>query len=256
MRIASWNVNSVRARIEQVTGWVRRAEPDVLLLQEIKCQTPDFPAFEFEALGYKAHVSGQKSYNGVALLSRLPALDIATALPGDAADAQARYIEATIGGIRIASVYAPNGNPLGSDKYDYKLAWMKRLKTHVEEMLAAETPFALGGDFNVIPEARDVYDPKGWENDALFTPRTRSLWREILNLGVTEAFRALHPAAEEAYTFWDYQAGAWPRNLGLRIDHFLLSPDCASRLESCVIDRAPRGQDKASDHTPIIVALA
>lgn len=256
MRIASWNVNSVRARIEQIAGWTRRTEPDVLLLQEIKCRTDDFPRLEFESMGYVCHVAGQKSYNGVALLSRQPPTAPLFALPGDSEDSQARYLEATIGGARIASVYAPNGNPINSDKYDYKLAWMRRLKAHIASMLKAGTPFVLGGDFNVIPEARDVYNPTGWENDALFHPRTRASWREILNLGVTEAFRALNPSAKEAYTFWDYQAGAWPRNLGLRIDHFLLSPDCADRLESCVIDRAPRGADKASDHTPIMIELA
>ncbi len=255
MKIATWNVNSVRARMPNITKWLQSAAPDVLLLQEIKCETDAFPRFEFEAMGYKCAVAGQKSYNGVALLSRLPMTDVLEALPGDEADTQARYIEATVGGFRIASVYLPNGNPVGSDKYDYKLDWMRRLKTHIQNLLETEIPFALGGDFNVIPAPEDVCDPKGWEGDALFTPRTRSAWREILYLGVTEAFRALHPDAKESYSFWDYQGGAWPRNLGLRIDHFLLSPEATDRLASCEIDPSPRGEDKASDHTPVVVII-
>jgi len=256
MRIASWNVNSVRARLPNVTKWLQATEPDVLLLQEIKCQTDDFPRLEFEALGYECHIVGQKSYNGVALLSRLPASDVQTRLEGDDSDEQARFVQATVQGVKIASLYLPNGNPLPSDKFDYKLSWMKRLKTHIQVMLEAETPFVLGGDFNVIPAPEDVYDPKGWEGDALFDPRTRAAWREILFLGVTEAFRAQHPDEKEAYTFWDYQAGAWPRNLGLRIDHFLLSPEMADRLKSCEIDKSPRAEEKASDHTPIVVSIS
>lgn len=255
MRIASWNVNSVRARLGNVTGWLESVRPDILLLQEIKCQTADFPRFEFEAMGYQCHVVGQKSYNGVALLTRLAASDIITTLPGDPTDEQARYIEATIQGLHIASVYLPNGNPIGTEKYDYKLAWMGRLKAHIQTMLTNETPFVLGGDFNVIPAPADVYDPSGWEQDALFHPRTRTAYRSITNLGVVEAYRALHPDEKESYTFWDYQGGAWQRNLGLRIDHFLLSPEAADQLQSCEIDRAPRAQDKASDHTPIIATL-
>ncbi|HBM90570.1 MAG TPA: exodeoxyribonuclease III [Rhodospirillaceae bacterium] len=253
MLVSSWNVNSVRARLPLITGWLEKTQPDVLLLQEIKCQTEDFPALNFEALGYKTYVSGQKSYNGVAILSKKTAKDIITSLPDDDA-AQARYIEATIEGVRIASIYAPNGNPLGTEKYDYKIDWMKKLKNHIKNLLSQEKPFILGGDYNVISTEKDVYDPKGWEKDALFSPQTRELWHEILHLGVTEAFRALHPE-EIAYTFWDYQGGAWPRNLGLRIDHFLLSPESTDRLESCTIDSTPRAQEKASDHTPILVSL-
>lgn len=255
MRIASWNVNSVRARLTNITGWLESMRPDVLLMQEIKCQTDDFPRLEFESMGYHCHVMGQKSYNGVALLSRAPATDILTALPGDPEDIQARYIEATVEDIRIASLYLPNGNPIGTEKYTYKLAWMDRLKTHIQGLLTKETPFVLGGDFNVIPAPEDVYDPDGWVTDALFHPRTRTSFRGIQNLGLTEAYRALHPDEREAYTFWDYQEGAWQRNLGLRIDLFLLSPEMADRLHSCEIDSAPRALEKASDHTPIIVTL-
>lgn len=255
MRIATWNVNSVRARIGNITSWLVATQPDVLLLQEIKCQTDDFPRLEFETLGYQCHIVGQKSYNGVALLSRTPATEILTALPGNSEDTQARYIEATVSGLRLASIYLPNGNPVGSEKFEYKLAWMARLAAHIQGLMAHETPFVLGGDFNVIPSPEDVYDPAGWEQDALFHTRTRAAFRALLNLGLTEAYRALHPEEREAYTFWDYQGGAWQRNLGLRIDHFLLSPEVADRLHSCEIDRAPRAQDKASDHTPIIVTL-
>jgi len=255
MRIASWNVNSVRARLVNITGWLEATRPDVLLMQEIKCETDAFPRLEFEAMGYQCHVAGQKSYNGVALLSLHPATDVMVGLLDNNADAQVRYIEATVQGLRIASLYLPNGNPMGTEKYDYKLAWMGQLKQHVQKLLKTERPFMLGGDFNVIPDPADVYDPKGWEQDALFHPRTHAAYREITNLGLTEAYRALHPDTKEAYTFWDYQAGAWPRNLGLRIDHFLLSPEAADRLVSCEIDTAPRGQDKASDHTPIIITL-
>ncbi|MFA6280515.1 MAG: exodeoxyribonuclease III [Bdellovibrionales bacterium] len=258
MRIATWNVNSVRARLVNITSWLEAAHPDVLLLQEIKCEGSAFPRFEFEALGYQCHVVGQKSYNGVALLSLHPATKVLDTLPllspNDPVDAQARYIEATVMGVRIASLYLPNGNPVGTEKYDFKLAWMKRLKAHCAKRLATETPFVLGGDFNVIPEELDVYDPKGWEGDALFQPRTRAAYREILNLGITEAFRALHPT-EQAYSFWDYQAGAWQRDLGLRIDHFFLSPEMADRLIACDIDREPRGKEKASDHTPVVLTV-
>lgn len=255
MRIASWNVNSVRARLVNVTSWLETARPDVLLMQEIKCETDAFPRLEFEALGYSCEIVGQKSYNGVALLSRHKMQDVVTSLSGDPSDPQARYIEATISGLRVASLYLPNGNPVGTEKYDYKLAWMERLKKHVQELLRSEIPFVLGGDFNVIPASQDVYDPKGWAQDALFLPRTRAAYREIINLGLTEAFRALHPDQDEVYTFWDYQGGAWQRNLGLRIDHFLLSPEAADKLVACEIDKAPRALEKASDHTPILLTL-
>lgn len=255
MRIASWNVNSVRARLPLILHWVETTRPDALLLQEIKCETDAFPRLEFESMGYQTAVVGQKSYNGVALLSRHPMTDILERLPGDPADVQARYVEASIQGVRVASVYLPNGNPVDSEKFDTKLAWMGRLKAHVAALLATEKPFVLGGDFNVIPTPDDVYDPQGWEQDALFHPRTRAAWREIVNMGLTEAFRTLHPNEKRAYTFWDYQGGAWQRDLGLRIDHFLLGPEAADRLKSCEIDRSPRGQDKASDHTPIVVEL-
>lgn len=255
MRIATWNVNSVKARLPNVLDWLRANKPDVLLLQEIKCETGSFPSLEFQSEGYQVHALGQKSYNGVAILSRQKTENVLEHLPDDPGDAQARYLEADIGGVRVASLYLPNGNPIDTDKFTYKLAWMERLKKRVIELLASEQPVALGGDYNIIPEAVDVFDPKSWENDALFHPDSRAAYRRLLQTGMTEAFRALHPHKTHAYTFWDYQAGAWQRDNGLRIDHFLLSPEATDRLVSCDIDRAPRGKDKASDHTPVVLEL-
>ena len=256
MRIATWNVNSIKARLEPVLGWLKTAAPDVLLMQEIKCETPNFPALEFKSAGYEVQALGQKTYNGVAILSRHKIENVMEHLPEAGEDTQARYLEATIKGVRIASIYLPNGNPMGTEKYEYKLAWLKRLHAHMEGLLQDERCVVLGGDYNVIPEAIDVYDPKGWENDALYHPKSRAAWRELTSLSYTDAFRALHPQKKHAYTFWDYQAGSWQRDNGLRIDHFLLSPEATDRLTNCFIDRTPRGQDKASDHTPVVVELA
>jgi len=256
VKIATWNVNSVKARLNNVLGWLDRAKPDVVCLQEIKCETAAFPAADFQAMGYQVHALGQKAYNGVALLSRLPVTDILEGLPGEPEDVQARYIEGTVAGVRIASLYLPNGNPTGTEKYPYKLRWMDRLKQRAADLLATEQPVVLAGDYNVIPADADVHDPVAWATDALFLPGTRARFREILNLGYTEAFRALHPTATRAYTFWDYQAGAWPRDNGIRIDHFLLSPQAADRMLACTIDRQPRGEEKASDHTPVVLELA
>jgi exodeoxyribonuclease-3 len=249
IKIATWNVNSVRARLPVVCGWLKEAAPDIALLQEIKCTAEAFPRSEIEDLGYNVAIRGQKNFNGVAILAKRPIEDIATELPGEPSDDQARYIEAFIAGLRVASLYLPNGNPAPGEKFDYKLKWLARLYDHVRALLALEEAFVLGGDYNVIPENIDVHDPALWVEDALFRPESRSLYRAILNLGTTDAFRALHPAAQE-YTFWDYQAGAWQRNRGIRIDHLLLSPQAADRLETAGIDRAMRGRDKASDHVP------
>jgi len=258
VKIATWNVNSVKARLPNVTGWLTETSPDVVLFQEIKSETASFPAAAFEELGYHVHAVGQKTYNGVAILSKIPVSDIITRLPGEEEDEQARYVEGTVGGVRIASLYLPNGNPTGngdSEKYLYKLRWMERLRAHAARLLQTGMPVVLGGDYNVSPAAEDVYDPVGWREDALFRQETRLRFQSILALGYTEAFRALHPGLVPAYSFWDYQAGAWPRNNGLRIDHFLLSPQAADRLESCDIDKGPRGQEKASDHTPVVLTL-
>ena len=255
LRIATWNVNSVRARLGNVLDWLGSFTPDVVLLQEIKCQDHDFPRLEIEAAGYKAAVHGQKSYNGVAILSRHPMSEISLRLPGDEADEQARYIEATIAGWRLASLYLPNGNPAPGDKFDYKLAWMARLKVHSQSLLAQGKPFVLGGDFNICATDDDVYDPPNWRDDALCRPDSRAAYRSIVNLGLTEAFRALHPEEKGRYSFWDYQAGAWQRDEGLRIDHFLLSPQAADCLIACDIDKGPRAKEKASDHTPVWIEL-
>jgi len=258
MKIATWNVNSVKAHLAHVTAWLDEAKPDVVLLQEIKCVDADFPRLEFEMRGYTVATHGQKTYNGVAILSREPLTDVRPGLPGDAADDHARFIEATVGGkVRVASIYLPNGNPAPGLKYDYKLAWMRRLIEHGRALLDSDMPLVLGGDYNVCPTDDDVYDPKGWQDDALCRPESRARFRELVFLGYTEAFRALHPEAKHAYSFWDYQQGAWDRDAGLRIDHLLLSPVAADRLQACGIDKGPRGRrDKPSDHTPVWCELA
>ena len=252
MKIATWNVNSIRARMPIALDWIDAQRPDILLLQEIK--TLEFPEMEFASLGYKIAYVGQKSYNGVAILSPHPIDDVVTALPGDPADDHSRYIEATIQGVRVASIYLPNGNPVASDKFPYKLAWMDRLHLHMAALLEREVPAVLGGDYNVIPEPKDCYDPRAWEGDALYRPESRAAFRAMQHLGYVDAFRTLHSQANY-YTFWDY-FGNWERDHGIRIDHFLLSPQAADRMTDCSIDRAPRGREKPSDHTPVIVTLS
>ena len=258
MKIATFNVNSVKARLDTVLGWFKQASPDVALLQEIKCETQNFPRLEFESLGYNCAVLGQKSYNGVALISKHKIEDVREGLPGDKSDEQARYIEGVIatktGAVRVASIYAPNGNPPDTDKYPYKLGWMDRLTAHAEKLLAYEEVLVLGGDYNIIPTADDVYDPAAWANDALFKLETRRKLRRMLNLGLTDAFRACNVKPHQ-YTFWDYQAGAWQKDHGLRIDHLLLSPQAADRLKTCVIDQKVRGWEKPSDHVPVLCEL-
>lgn len=259
MKIATWNINGVRARLANVLAWIGDSEPDLLLLQEIKTPTEKFPTADFEDLGYNCIVKGQKSYNGVAILSKYPLSDVIDRLPGDDSDAQARYLEAWVDagdeGIRVASIYLPNGNPVESDKYPYKLAWMKRLTAHATELLSREEAVVLGGDYNVIPDERDVHDPAAWSDDALFRLETRKHFRELLFKGYTEAFRALTDEGGK-YSFWDYQGRAFEANNGLRIDHFLLSPGAADRLDQCDIDAVPRSRAKASDHTPVWCRLA
>ena len=256
MKIATWNVNSIKVRLPALLDWIDAAKPDVLLLQEIKCVDKDFPALEIQAKGYQVAVHGQKTYNGVAILSKAPLADVKTGLPKGEGDDHARWIEATVNGVRVVSLYLPNGNPAPGEKYDYKLAWMQRLIDHGRALLRTDMPVVLGGDYNVCPTDADVYDPKGWREDALCRPESRAKFRELLYLGYTEAFHALHPDAKEAYSFWDYQAGAWDRGNGLRIDHLLLSPQAADRLRACDIDKGPRGKDKPSDHTPVWIELA
>jgi exodeoxyribonuclease-3 len=259
MKIATWNVNSIKAHLEAVTEWLKEARPDVVCLQEIKCEDQNFPAAHFEELGYASAIHGQRTYNGVALLSMLPMENIVKGLPGDASDEQARYIQATVidnsFAVTVASIYLPNGNPTPGPKYDYKLAWMARLETHARELLLSEEPIVLLGDYNVIPTAVDAKHPENWRTDALFLPESRAAFQSITNLGFTEAYRALHPTETGAFTFWDYQAGAWPRNNGIRIDHALLSAQAADRLQSARIDKHVRGWEKPSDHVPLVVEI-
>jgi exodeoxyribonuclease-3 len=253
LKIATWNVNSIRARLEHVTGWLKSQSPDMLLLQELK--GTDFPAEVFKQLGYESVAVTQKSYNGVAILSRHPIETINTTLAGDEADSHARYLEATIEGLRIVNIYLPNGNPVGTEKFAYKLAWMDRLEKQMSTWREQGLPVVIGGDFNVIPEDIDCHKPSSWIKDALFQPEPRARYRALLAMGYTDAFRALHPEETGQFTFWDYFRQAFEHNRGIRIDHFLLSPAIADRLQSCDIDRGPRGQERPSDHTPIILGL-
>ena len=235
-------------------SWLGAAAPDVVLLQEIKSVGEKFPELEIGDAGYNCAIHGQKTYNGVAILSKRPIEDVTRGLPGNESDKQARYIEAVISGVRVASIYLPNGNPVDSEKFPYKLEWMDHLVDHAATLLAHEEAVVLGGDYNIIPTDGDVYDPNGWRDDALCHPNARARFRAILNSGYTEAFRALH-VETGLYSFWDYQKGRWQRDEGLRIDHLLLSPEAADRLEACDIDRNPRGLPKASDHTPVWCVL-
>jgi exodeoxyribonuclease III len=252
--IATWNVNSVGARLENVLAWLRAVGPDIVLLQEIKCPSEAFPRLAFVELGYEAMAHGQKSYNGVAILAKAPILDPVQGLPGEPEDAQARYLEATVMGLRVASIYLPNGNPVGTDKFPYKLRWLERLRLHAAHLLDRDEPLVLGGDYNVIPDPHDCHDPAAWEGDALFRPESRRAYRALLNLGLVDAVRSLHPK-EKLYSFWDYQQGAFQLDHGIRIDHLLLSAQAADRLEAAWIDKDPRGRPKASDHTPVLVRL-
>lgn len=259
MKIATWNINGVKARIDTALQWLSEAKPDIACFQEIKSVDEAFPSAPFEELGYHVATHGQKGFNGVAILSRQPLEDIQRGLPGDDSDEQARYIEATVstdgGALRVGCLYLPNGNPLGTEKFPYKLRWMDRLIAHARTRLAEETPFLLLGDYNVIPEPRDARNPQDWLGDALFQPESRNRFRSLLNLGFTEAVRASTDAAE-TYTFWDYQAGAWQRNNGIRIDHILLSPQASDLMRGCGIDAHVRGWEKPSDHVPVWVDLA
>jgi exodeoxyribonuclease III len=259
MKLATWNVNSVRSRVDAAVAWLKEASPDVVVLQELKCTDEQFPKEPFEGLGYNCAVHGQKTYNGVAILSKRRLEDVTPRLPGGDGDDHARYLEAVVtgdhGAVRVASIYAPNGNPIGTDKFKYKLAWLDRLAKHARELLTYEEPVALMGDLNVIPTDIDCYDPKAWAEDALFQPESRAALRRIEFEGYTDAFRACHSETHQ-YTFWDYQAGAWQKDHGIRIDHILLSPQATDRLKACKIDKHVRGRDKPSDHVPVWCELA
>lgn len=255
MRIATWNVNSIKARLPRVVEWLGAAAPDVVCLQETKCEDRNFPAMEIEDLGYNIAIHGQKSYNGVAILSKRPIEDVQTGLPGDEGDEQARYIEATVEGVRICGLYLPNGNPVPGPKFDYKLGWMDRLIERAKELLALEETFVMAGDYNVCPTDEDVFDPAGFADDALCQPESRNRFRQLMNLGLTDGVQVFNPQPH-FYTYWDYQRGAWQKDHGLRIDHLLLSPQATDRLVASGVDRAPRGEEKASDHTPAWIELS
>lgn len=253
MKLASWNVNSIKVRLNNVERYLRDYAPDVLMMQELKGL--DFPADAFLAMGYHTHAVVQKAYNGVAIASRTPITVIAQALDGDASDEQARYLEVEINGLRLINIYLPNGNPAPGDKFEYKLRWMTRLYDRLKTLRDADIPFIIGGDFNIIPEAKDAKNPKDWINDALFRPESIQKYRALINLGLYDALRCVNNA-DGLYTFWDYQAGAWQKDNGIRIDHFLLSAPYADRLLGCHINKDVRGWDTPSDHTPIEIILA
>ena len=257
MKLATFNINGIKARIEALPAWLSAAQPDVVCLQEIKSVDEGFPREIFEAMGYRVETHGQKSFNGVAILSKLPLEDVTRGLPGDETDEQARWIEATVLGrrpIRVCGLYLPNGNPAPGPKYDYKLAWMSRMEARAKVLLAQEEPTVFCGDYNVIPQDADAAKPELWTTDALALPQSRAAYRRLLALGLTDAFRA-RDASPGQYTFWDYQAGAWERNNGIRIDHLLLSPQAADLLQGCQIDKQVRAGDKPSDHVPIWINL-
>ncbi len=258
MKIATWNINGIKARLDNLLTWLEESKPDIVCLQEIKSVDEAFPRLEIEALGYHVETHGQKGFNGVALLSRTSPEEVSRGLPGDRSDEQARFIEGVFstprGVLRVVSLYLPNGNPVDSEKFTYKIAWMERLERFATERLALEEPLVLAGDYNVIPEPKDCHDPKAWEGDALFRPESRAALRSLEDLGFTDALRAVSDEPG-LYTFWDYQAGAWQKNNGIRIDHLLLSPEAANLLESAAVEKHVRAWEKPSDHVPVVVHL-
>ncbi|HET7409180.1 MAG TPA: exodeoxyribonuclease III [Paracoccaceae bacterium] len=258
MKIATFNINGIRARLPALLDWLREATPEIVLLQEIKCTDDAFPRLEIEELSYNIETHGQKGLHGVAILSKRPLMDVQRGLPGAEGDLESRWIEATVEGdrapVRVCGLYLPNGNPAPGPRYDYKIAWMERMRLRAAELLETEEPVVLAGDYNAIPEPRDVRYPEKWREDALFLPATRAAFRRIVNLGYADAIRECCQDAE-CYTFWDYQAGAWQKNNGIRIDHVLLDPQAADRLTGAGIDKAVRAREKPSDHVPVWVEL-
>ena len=256
MKLATFNINGIRARMPRLLEWLEREQPDVACLQELKCADEALPVADIEAAGYGAVWHGQKGFNGVAILAKggAPALR-RVGLPGDPDDSHSRYIEAEVDGLIVASIYLPNGNPVGTEKFDYKLTWIERLRAHAGDLLAEERPVVLAGDFNVVPEDRDVFSMRAAANDALVQPETRAAWRKLIYQGWTDALRAFHPDEDKLWTFWDYTAGAWQRDAGFRIDHLLCSPSAADRLRAAGVDKWARGQEKASDHAPTWIEL-
>lgn len=254
--IATWNVNSVKARLEHLVGYLRSQQaPDILLLQEIKCMEEAFPFMEVEDTGYNVVASGQKTYNGIAILSKYPLDDVVKVLPGDGEDTQARYIEAVVsinsGAVRVASVYVPNGKSPDSENFTYKKRFLDRLKDHARTLLTYQEPLVIGGDYNISPEpALDIYDPKGLEGTICCHKDERQKFRSLIGLGLTDAYRALHPDSQQ-FSWWDYRGGSWQHNKGLRIDHLLLSPEATDQLTKCDVDTRLRSLEKPSDHTPV-----
>ena len=259
MKIATWNINGIKARIDNLLHWLQEAQPDIVCLQEIKSVDEQFPREAIEALGYHVETHGQQGFNGVALLSKLRFDDVNRGLPGNDADEQARFIEGVFsleeGVLRVASLYLPNGNPVASEKFPYKLGWMERLERWTRERLVLEEPLVLAGDYNVIPERADARNPDAWLDDALFQPESRQAFRRLTHLGMTDALRAANDA-DGVYTFWDYQAGAWQKNNGIRIDHLMLSPEAANLLQSASVEKHVRSWEKPSDHVPVAIQLS
>ena len=256
MKLATFNLNGIRARLPRLLEWLEREKPDIACLQELKCADESLPIGDIEAAGYGAVWHGQKGFNGVAILTRERSPDLRRmGLPGDPDDTHSRYIEAEVDGLIVASIYLPNGNPVGTEKFDYKIRWMERLREHALELLALERPVVLIGDLNVVPEDRDVFSVRATQHDALLQPETRAQWRQLLAQGWTDALRAFHPTDDKLYTFWDYTAGCWQRDAGFRIDHLLCSPEAADRLVDAGVDKWARGEEKASDHAPTWVEL-
>jgi len=256
MKIATFNINNVKRRLPNLLRWLRAAKPDIVCLQELKCLDAEFPAQAIERAGYGAVWRGEKAWNGVAILARRvePVLT-RTALPGDRDDHEARYIEAAVNGILVASLYLPNGNPQPGPKFDYKLDWFRRLKLHARKLLKQDLPVVLAGDYNVAPTERDIYPTRSWDKDALIQPKSRAAFKSLVEQGWTDAIRARHPS-EPMFTFWHYKRNRWPRDAGLRLDHLLLSPALAPRLAKAGVDRQVRGEDGASDHAPAWIVLS
>ncbi|RST83451.1 exodeoxyribonuclease III [Aquibium carbonis] len=258
MKIATWNINGVKARIDNLLAWLEESQPDIACLQEIKSVDENFPRLEIEALGYHVETHGQKGFNGVAILSKLRFDEVNRRLPGDETDEQSRFIEGVFstsaGALRVVSLYLPNGNPVGTEKFPYKLGWMERLERWTAGRLALEEPLVLAGDYNVIAKPIDAKNPSAWVDDALFQPETREAFRRLEWLGMTDAIRAV--TDEQLFTFWDYQAGAWQKDNGIRIDHLLLSPEAGRHLSSAAVEKHVRAWEKPSDHVPVAIDLA
>lgn len=254
--VASYNINGIKARLPRLLEWLEETRPTVACLQEIKSMDENFPANEFEKIGYQAIWHGQKSFNGVAILAEgEKPVEVRRGLGGDSGDVQSRYLEADVSGLRVACIYLPNGNPQPGPKFDYKLRWMDRLSARMAQVAAEEVPAVMIGDYNVVPADRDIWDPRAMADDALMQPESRAAYRRLLNMGWTDALGLKNPRGG-VWTYWDYQAGAWARDHGFRIDHALLSPEAADRLQAAGVDKVFRGREKASDHAPVWVRLA